>query len=246
MKKFVEADDPRRRLLVRALAGGLLASPWLDAAHAADLLGARPTKLPPGQSIYRVDGKVLVNGQVAAADTRIAANDVIETAPGSEIVFVVGANALLVRGDSRVALKAPAPAAALAGIEVLKGKLLTVFAPGESRRIVTSTATIGIRGTGFYIEADPQQTYFCTCYGVTDVVANKDPQSTDTVAASHHDKPLYIVADGPAGRNIRRAPFINHTDQELMLIETLVGRTLPFVFPGSQYNTPRPSSGYRR
>jgi hypothetical protein len=60
------------------------------------------------------------------------------------------------------------------------------------------------------------------------------------VVATHHDKPLYILADPKAtGNNIRRAPFKNHTDQELMLIETLVGRTPPFVFPGQDYDAPR-------
>ena len=245
MKKFDEIDDPRRAILLRALAGGLLGSAWIDAPFAADLLGGRPTKLPPGQSIYRISGKVLVNGQVAAADTRIAANDVVETAPGSEIIFVVGANAMLVRGDSRVALKASTAAAPLAAIEVLKGKVLTVFGPGEPRRIATSTATIGIRGTGVYLEADPQQTYFCTCYGAADVAASKDPLSTDTVVSAHHDKPLYILADAQPGRSIRAAPFVNHTDQELLLIETLVGRTPPFIFPGSQYNTPRSNTRYK-
>jgi hypothetical protein len=50
---------------------------------------------------------------------------------------------------------------------------------------------------------------------------------------------LYIVKDGGAGKNIRDAPFINHTDQELSLIETLVGRKTPFVFSGSTYTGPR-------
>jgi hypothetical protein len=59
------------------------------------------------------------------------------------------------------------------------------------------------------------------------------------VAAKHHDKPLYILKGGPSGQNIRRAGFINHTDQELMLIETLVGRTPPFVFAGDEYSAPR-------
>ena len=54
-----------------------------------------------------------------------------------------------------------------------------------------------------------------------------------------YDKPLYILTGAPAGENIRAAPFINHTDQELMLIETLVGRRTPFVFPGGQYQGPR-------
>jgi hypothetical protein len=89
------------------------------------------------------------------------------------------------------------------------------------------------------MEADPEQTYFCTCYGVADVEAVKDPSSRETVAATHHDKPLYILGNEPAGKNIRNAPFINHTDAELALIETLVGRQPPFVFPKSDYSGPR-------
>ena len=71
------------------------------------------------------------------------------------------------------------------------------------------------------------------------MVANDDPESRDTVAATHHDRPLFIVAGQDRGRNIRAAGFRNHTDQELMLIETLVGRTPPFVFPGGAYSAPR-------
>lgn len=118
------------------------------------------------------------------------------------------------------------------------GKLFTV-SRSTGTQVRTSTATIGIRGTGYYLEADPEQTYFCTCYGLTDVEANDDPESRDTVASKHHDKPLYILKGEQGGNNIRRAPFINHTDQELMLIETLVGRAPPFVFAGSEYSKPR-------
>ena len=77
------------------------------------------------------------------------------------------------------------------------------------------------------------------CCATNVVAATNDPQSKETVAAPHHDKPLYILADEQPGRNVRRAPFINHTDQELMLIETLVGRTPPFVFPKDDYTGPR-------
>ena len=35
---------------------------------------------------------------------------------------------------------------------------------------------------------------------------------------------LNILAGGAPGTNIQRAALKNHTDQELMLIETLVGR----------------------
>ncbi len=105
--------------------------------------------------------------------------------------------------------------------------------------MTTKNASIGIRGTGVYMESDPEQTYFCTCYGTADIVAVNDPTSRETVVSRQHDRPLYILAGEQPGQNIRAAPFINHTDQELMLIEALVGRTPPFVFPRSNYKRPR-------
>ena len=236
------SDEARRRWLIRSLAGGMLGGAVLDApVRAADPFGGRPTKLAPGQSIYRISGRVLVNGSAADARTRIVATDTIETAPGAELVFAVGSSAMLMREDSRVALEGGS-ATAISGIKLIKGKLLSVFAPG-AKRLTTPTASIGILGTGVYLEADPAETYFCTCYGASEVVAVKDPQSREQVASVHHDKPLYIVAGAQPGSNIRAAKFINHTDQELMLIETLVGRTPPFNFPGSQYKAPRPAGG---
>jgi hypothetical protein len=118
------------------------------------------------------------------------------------------------------------------------GAVLSV-SRNRAMKFFTPTSTVGIRGTGFYAEADPEQTYFCTCYGVVDVEASTDPASRTRVSATQHDRPLYIVKDGGRGKNIREAPFINHTDQELMLIEALVGRIPPFVFPRSDYLGPR-------
>jgi hypothetical protein len=131
---------------------------------------------------------------------------------------------------------------ALAGLRLLTGALLSV-SRASPIRVETANASIGIRGTGWYAESQPDQTYFCTCYGTADIGSRDDPSSRQTVAATHHDRPLYVVSDAPAGQRVRNAPFINHTDQELMLIETLVGRTPPFVFPRDEYKGPRP--GYR-
>jgi hypothetical protein len=72
-------------------------------------------------------------------------------------------------------------------------------------------------------------------------MSTDDPASTDIVVATHHDKPLYITSKAQAGKNIQPAGFKNHSDQELMLIETLVGRSPPFVFPGTSYDAPRRS-----
>jgi hypothetical protein len=240
MNRFDDADDPRRRVLVQALGLGLLGGtlpPGL--AHAASAFGDRPSKLPPGQSIYRMSGNVRVNEQAASLQTRIKPGDTVQTGRDSELVFVVGNQALMMRSESQLKLEDGDSSTIINGLRLLTGKLLSVFGRGNPVRINTVTATIGIRGTGVYLEADPEQTYFCTCYGITEVESASDPSSRDTITATHHDRPVYILKDGAAGRKIRRAPFINHTDQELMLIETLVGRTPPFVFPGDQYSGPR-------
>jgi hypothetical protein len=61
--------------------------------------------------------------------------------------------------------------------------------------------------------------------------------SNDKVVSSHHDRPIYITAGGKPGKNIRRAGMRNHTDEELLLIESIVGRSTPFKMP---YEGPNP------
>jgi hypothetical protein len=54
-----------------------------------------------------------------------------------------------------------------------------------------------------------------------------DPKAGETVRTTHHDQPRYIYPKGMP-RMIERAPVINHTDAELVLLESLVGRKVPF------------------
>ena len=49
----------------------------------------------------------------------------------------------------------------------------------------------------------------------------------------HHEQPRYILAKG-APQMIMRAPVVNHTDAELVFLESLVGREPPFVGKGFQ------------
>jgi hypothetical protein len=233
-------DDPRRRLLIKALAAGLFSSAVCSREASAQVLGARPARLPPGKSIYRIEGEVRVNGQPATLDTQIAASATIETGKNSEVVYVVGESAFLQRSESHVTLQTRETGSRIvSGTQLLTGKFLSVFQKGRPVRMTTKNASIGIRGTGVYMESDPEQTYFCTCYGTADIVAASDPTSRETVVSRQHDRPLYILAGEQPGQNIRAAPFINHTDQELMLIEALVGRSPPFVFPRNNYMGPR-------
>jgi len=233
-----DLEDPRRRLLVQLLAlNALSAVPASKAV--AQLFGERPRQLPPGRSFFRLEGDVRVNGAAATLQTPVRPADTVQTGKGAEAAFVVGANAYLLRESSSLQLEQEREDNALINaLRLVTGKLLAVFGPSR-QRVTTPNTTIGIRGTGVYAESDPEKTYFCTCYGVTDIRAAADPNVRQTVASRHHDQPLYILASAADGKLIRPAPFINHTDQELGMIEALVGRTPPFVFPSQDYGGPR-------
>ena len=290
MKRSDDIDDPRRRLLIQALATGVFAAGLPGSnALAASIFGSRPKKLPAEKSIYRLSGSVTVNDKDATLNTLIKPGDVIKTGKNSEIIFVVnGNNSMILRSDSHLLITerskvqqqqaapkknepkknahnkpekklaeqkesepkhehktvppatepANAPEVSLiASLSLFAGRLLSV-SRDSNMKVQTATATIGIRGTGFYVTSDPEQTYFCTCYGLTDVASNANPDSKMSILARHHDKPVYIVKEGN-GNNIRKAPLIDHTDQELTLIEALVGRTTPFVFANDEYSAPR-------
>src|SRR5437868_14898145 len=231
-----DKDDPRRRMLLQALAAGLFTIGMPTRGARADLLGKVPGPLPPGRSIYDLQGDVRVNGVQATLDTKIGPSDTVETGANGFIIFVVGKDSFVVRSNSKLALKAEG--GLVSTLQLFAGKMLSVF--GKSKhQIRTPSAIVGIRGTGVYTEADPEQTYLCTCYGVVDLVAANDPQSREAIESKHHDKPRYISSTEPSGKRIRPAPFINHTDEELMILEAIVGRAPPFVFSSQDYSAPR-------
>lgn len=232
--------EKRRQFLIQALQAGVYAfsaNVLFPQAVRADLLGKVPHKLPAGQSIYDMRGGVLINGQPAGMETRIGQNDHIETAPGAQLIFVVGKDAFLLRGGSQLELSG-AEAMLVSGLRLLSGALLSVFGHRE-HHFTTPTATIGIRGTGLYVEAQPDLSYVCTCYGTTDIAAADDPQIHETIVSKHHDAPRYILASEVGGQRILAAPFKNHTDLELAIIEALVGRTPPFNLFDESYGGPR-------
>ena len=226
-------DPEKRRRLLQLLTGGTLGlAPW----PAANAFWGSSKKLPEGKSIHSLEGEVTVNGRPADEDTRIRAGDVVRTGADGEIVFAVGADAFLLRADSELEIS---------GIEffvdslrILTGRLLSVFARRESNQrlsLLASTATIGIRGTGVYVESEPEQTYVCTCYGKAALASNADPDDHELITSKSHDEPRYIRRDpGDSGR-IREAPVINHDNEELKLLEAIVGRETPAGFGKQSY-----------
>jgi hypothetical protein len=230
-----DGEDPRRAFLLKALAAGLLAAGGVSGA-AAQVFGKRPQRLPAGQSVYEATGPVTVNGQAADGATRIAPGARIETGAGAQLIFVVGADAFILREKSRLEI---AGTSAVVGVARLAtGALLSVFGRGTPKRVITPTSTIGVRGTGLYVEARPDLSYVCNCYGEIEIAAADDASVAERIVSRHHDAPRYVLKAGAAKR-IQPAPFVNHTDLELKLIESLVGRTPPFALFDEGYGGAR-------
>jgi hypothetical protein len=176
------------------------------------------------KGVYRLRGEVHVNGAVAQQGGELRPGDTVRTQPGAEILFVAQRDAFIVRANSEVSLVAN-------GLRVVTGAVLSVFAPNQRKEIRTATAVIGIRGTAVYIEAEPSRTYACTCYGEAVLAPLSDPAASETVRTAHHEQPRYIMASG-APQMVMPAPVLNHSDAELILLESLVGRQPPFIGTG--------------
>ena len=179
------------------------------------------------KGMARVRGEARIGDRPAAAGMEVRPGDVISVGPRSEVVFVVGHDAFMARAGSRIELAGAVGEAAITGLRVVTGALLSVFQPGKGKQIRTATATIGIRGTGIYVEVEKMRTYACTCYGEAELVPVDEPKDGEVVRTRHHDQPRYIYAKGMP-RMIEQAPVVNHTDAELILLESLVDRKVPF------------------
>lgn len=207
----------KRRKLLQGIAALALAERlgMLRAAWAAG--GQLP---PPG--LYRISGEVTINGRPAVKGMPVRPGDTVATGPNSEAIYIIGNDAFLQRDRTVVSI---AGDAVKSGLRLLTGKLLSVFGKGD-KRIVTPTATIGIRGTGCYLEASPDTVYFCLCYGTANVTSVKDPARVETIETRYHDHPVHLPADG--AQLTVPATVINHSDAELILLESLVGRVPSF------------------
>jgi hypothetical protein len=188
--------------------------------------------VPPG--INRLDGTATVNGRSAQVGTPVQLGDRIATGRASQAVVVVGSDAFLLRSQTVIEVKGRE--GVLSDMLVASGQVLSVFSK-KPVAIKAATASIGIRGTGAYIEVLPDEVYFCLCYGEA-LVEGPGMASGREVKTTHHEQPLLLRADGGIMK-VEPGPFRNHTDDELILLESLVGREPPFMkggtYPANKY-----------
>jgi len=124
----------------------------------------------------QIKGEVLLNGRRISPEQLEGPNGVpvpsdasISTGSDGSAIFVIGRDAFLMRGSSRVELKPNllnGKQNEISGFNIRSGAILSVFAR-KKRTLRTLSALIGIRGTGVYLETDSSKTYVCTCYGTS-------------------------------------------------------------------------------
>lgn len=219
-----------RRSLLRALAAAGLFGPAGISGLIRDALAKGNAPIAAG--LRKLRGDVTVNSKPAREGQLIGPGDTVVTGRNSEAIYVIGQDAFLQRESSTISFGADATQNLL---RVVTGKLLSVFGKGD-RSIQVSTATVGIRGTGCYIEDEGSgvkaRTYFCLCYGSCELTPSATPQERESYSTTHHDKPMYIHNDLTMPKRMVAAGVINHSDDELKLLESLVGRWPPFYGQG--------------
>jgi hypothetical protein len=209
----------RRRWLASTAAGAAaLALPWSLPADAKD------------RQIHDLRGQVSVNGVRATRDTVINVGDTVVTGSDGYVVFVVGESAFLLRSRSELVIERPRDAAsvALGLLRLVSGALGATFKRGTPVALRTMNATIGIRGTGVYMETRGTGTYFCTCWGETEVGVVETVQREFVKSTRHNPRLLAYKADAD-GNYSRPATFETHTDAEMDMLEKCVGRRAPWI-----------------
>jgi hypothetical protein len=185
------------------------------------------------QEMQRVMGDVKLNSVPATVGTPVNYGDIVETGKPGMAIFILGKAVFLVRENTRLVLPAKPEETfkEKAGqvVRLTRGKVLAVLRQSRAR-FMTPTAVVGIRGTGLYLEADPEKTYACLCYGKARLASSLTGSVLEDIETRHHESPRYIYKTPTAGgKLITTAPVINHTDAELILLESMVYRRPPFV-----------------
>ncbi len=170
--------QPRRRLLKALAATGLLGPAGISGLI-RDALAKGDAPIRPG--LHKVRGEVVVNRRLATEGQLINPGDTIVTGANSEAIYVIGQDAFMQRELTTVSFGSEAVKNLM---RVVSGKILSVFGKG-ARTIQVSTATIGIRGTGCYIEEENHgaraRTYFCLCYGDVELTPTAAPRERETL-----------------------------------------------------------------
>ncbi len=174
----------------------------------------------PFGAVHELSGQVLLNGRPMTRNSVIQPGQTVTTGGDGRVWFTVAGDAFFLRPGSELRLSPSVRESVVEALRLVTGALGATFRRGAQRSVIAQTVTIGIRGTGIYVETTDNSTYACTCFGATELDTNLDNAS---VRAQHHAA-RWVHRD----RRIIEAAMENHTDEEMSRLERLAGRPYPF------------------
>ena len=190
-----------------------------------------------GQSgnVHDLRGTVLVNGARIDRSATIKPGDTVVTQSDGFLVASLGQEAFMMRSRSEMVIEPMTTSAGtvvIGALRLVTGALGAVFGKSNlQRRVATATATVGIRGTGVYLETrlrdGEPSTYMCTCYGMTELASTADPRDRLQLESTRH-LPRWVGTMPRDGTRISEAPMDTHTDAEMDMLERCVGRRAPW------------------
>lgn len=177
--------------------------------------------LAASSKIYELQGTVTANKKILTLQSDIKNGDEIVVSKDGKLVFSMGQDVFLVRSGTVLQVYSEDDNAVTSALRLVNGAMLGVFGKRKkTTRIYTATATIGIRGTAVYAAVTQDKLYTCTCYGHTDLIVGLEKED---VIATHHN--AHVVTTNSQGITQMKAfEVIDHNDEELRMLEALVGR----------------------
>ena len=184
-------------------------------------------------NIVELVGDATLNGQRLLPQHTVQTGDVLETGPGTKLLFVIGNSAFHVRQNTRMAVERGKTLNVVSVMRLLAGAVVSVWGKEGNRRIITPTLSAGMRGAGVYTEVQPEhnhRSYFCNCYGTVDLFA----VSEKITSVSNYHQAHWADKTGDEEVRISAAKAINHTDEELEFLARLTAQRTAWQISGKK------------
>jgi len=128
-----------------------------------------------------LSGEFFINGNLTSKSFENLENNTIETKKSKTIIKVQD-DFYLIRPNTELQFKKNRLK------NIIKGSVHAVFKKNKDElQIKMPQGTIGIRGTSIFIDTEPEKdrSYFCNCYGVTDLYG-KDGKLVKSITSKGH------------------------------------------------------------
>jgi ferric-dicitrate binding protein FerR (iron transport regulator) len=216
--------------ILSALMTIVVLSTYANGAADGNSTSPSGTTVPPRQrkvTVAFVEGVALVNDKAVDFGDSLPSKFLVRTEKGSRLDIVFdGGNALSIAQNAIVDIDlsnlTPVVRVERGGVTSVLKKLEKI-AQGDSFKILTTQAVMGVRGTSFCVWVDEESTYVCACNGEVMTIDAKGNHE-ETLAAAHHVARLFVGKGSKL--TVEAAGMLHHTDESVELVASRIGYTI--------------------